>query len=300
MKKVRPEDGLIFDFNKEHQPILTVESGSTVEIETCDCFENQIESPETVVSEMDWNRVNPATGPIFLKDAEPGDILKVKIEKLEIGEQGVMVVGPGLGVMGHKIKEMEAKIIPIREGMAHFDNLQLPLTPMIGVMGVAPKGEGINCGTPGSHGGNMDTTLIKEGATVYFPVFTEGALFATGDFHAAMGDGEISVSGVEIKGKVTVTLEVIKGESISHPYIENEEVAGAIVSAETLDEAVKLGTEDIVTRISEKTGRSIPNVTMLMSAVGQAQVSQVVDPLVTARFVVPQGLLQQLGVRLIG
>lgn len=293
------QTGIIYDFNKTHKPIKTVASGTTIEIETYDCFQNQIQSDETVVSEINWDQINPATGPIFVEGANPGDVLKVKIEKLEIGAQGVMVVGPRLGVMGHRMTEMEAKIIPIRNGKAIFNKIEIPLNPMIGVIGVAPEKDGINCGTPGSHGGNMDNKMVTEGATLYFPVFTEGALFGLGDFHAAMGDGEISVSGIEVPGKATITLEVLKGVKLKHPMLENDEAVTQIVSAETLDQACKLATEEMVDRVAEKTGMSLSEATMLLSTAGQVEVCQIVDPLMTARFVVPKWLLNQLNVELI-
>ena len=293
-------DKVIYSFSKEHLPVKTIASGTTIEIQTYDCFQNQIQSENTKISTLDWNRVNPATGPIFVTGAEPGDVLKVKIEKLEIGDQGVMVVGPNLGVMGHRIKEMMPKIIPIRDGKAYFDTVELPLNPMIGVIGVAPEGEAVSCGTPSAHGGNMDNKMVTEGATVYLPVFVKGALFGLGDFHAAMGDGEISVSGVEVDGKATVTIEVLKGFSLQQPMLENEEVVTQIASAQTLDEAAKLATELMIDKIVSKSDRSLEEITMLMSAVGNVEVCQIVDPLITARFVVPKGLLQQLNVFIFG
>ncbi|WP_377890660.1 acetamidase/formamidase family protein [Alkalihalobacillus sp. R86527] len=293
-------DSIIYDFNKCHEPVHKIESGETLEIHTYDCFQNQIQSEDEEVGGIDWNRVNPATGPVFVEGAMPWDVLKVTIEKLEIGEQGVMVVGPKLGVMGHRIEEMEAKIIPITKGKALFNNIELALNPMIGVIGVAPGGEGVSCGTPGAHGGNMDNKMVTEGATLYFHVAVEGALFGLGDFHAAMGDGEVSVSGIEVEGKATVTFEVVKGESVTQPMLENDEVVTQIASAETLDEAVKVATELMVDRICGKTGMSVSEVTMLMSAVGQVEVCQVVDPLMTVRFVVPKWLEEKFGVRLIG
>ncbi len=205
-------DSVIYEFNKAHRPVKIVPSGTSIEIVTYDCFENQLQTKEDEIAGIDWNRVNPATGPIYVKDAEPGDVLKVSIEKLEIGDQGVMVVGPDLGVMGHRLEEMESKIIQIENRVARFNDIRIPLNPMIGVIGVAPEGDGVSCGTPGAHGGNMDNKMITEGAVLYFPVFAEGALFGLGDFHAAMGDGEVSVSGIEVPGKATVKLEVIKGE----------------------------------------------------------------------------------------
>lgn len=299
MEVLTRDSGIIYDFNKNHKPVKTVASGTTIEIETYDCFKNQIQSAETVVTEIDWNQINPATGPIYVEGAMPGDVLKVKIEKVEIADQGVMVVGPNLGVMGHRITNMEAKIIPVRDSKAIFGQVEIPVNTMIGVIGVAPEGEGVNCGTPGNHGGNMDNKMVTEGATLYFPVFTEGALFGLGDFHAAMGDGEISVSGIEIPGKATVTLEVLKDVKLQHPMLENDEVFTQIVSAETLDQAIKVATEEMIDRIVEKSGLPISEVTMLMSAAGQAEICQIVDPLMTARFVVPKWLLNQLDIELI-
>ncbi|MBU9721497.1 MULTISPECIES: acetamidase/formamidase family protein [Bacillaceae] len=290
---------IFYEFSKDNKPVKMVKSGTTVAIDTYDCFTNQIQSDRTEINTIDWNHVNPATGPIYVENANPGDILKVKIEKLEIGDQGVMVVGPDLGVMGHRITEMQKKIIPIENGKAIFDEIEIPLNPMIGVIGVAPKGNGVNCGTPGEHGGNMDNKMVEEGATLYFPVFVDGALFGLGDFHAAMGDGEVSVSGIEVPGKATVTFEVIKGDTLNHPMLENNAVYTQIASAKTLDDAAKIATEEMVDRIVAKSDKTIEEVTMLMSAVGQVEVCQIVDPLITARFVVPKWVLEKLDIKLI-
>ena len=299
MKTITRDLGIIYDFNAQHTPIAYVESGDKVEIETYDCFQNQVKDETTEISGINWEKINPATGPIFVKGAMPGDILKVKIEKIDLDKQGVMVVGPGLGVLGDSFSEMEKKLLPITDEHVLFNNIKIPLNKMIGVIGVAPAGEGINCGTPGQHGGNMDNKMMTEGATLYFPVFVEGALFGLGDMHAAMGDGEISVSGIEVSGKATVTLEVIKGLKLEHPMLENENEFTQIVSAETLDEAAKLATKLMTKRIAEKSSLTLAEVTMLMSAVGQVQVCQIVDPLMTARFSVPKWLLEKLNVTLI-
>jgi amidase len=289
---------VIYAFSKDNAPVKHVEPGTTIEIETYDCFENQVQSADTKIAGIDWDKINPATGPIYVNGAKPGDVLKVTIDKLEIGSQGVMATGPDLGVMGHRLEELESKIIPIVDGFALFnDRVKVPLNPMIGVIGVAPEGEPVSCGTPGAHGGNMDTKLIAEGATLYFPVFAEGALFALGDFHAAMGDGEIGVSGIEVPGKVTVTLDILKATSLRHPVLVNEEGIAFIVSAATLDEAVKTAVEEAIDFLLPHTDMTLAELTMLMSAAGDAQISQVVDPLMTARFFVPQYILDAYDVK---
>jgi amidase len=289
----------IYAFSKDNPPIKRVQSGEQLTIETYDCFQNQIRSNDTEINSIDWDQINPATGPIYVETASPGDILSVKIDKITLGNEGVMTVGPDLGVMGHRLQKFEAKMIPIETGKAIFnDKLHIPLNPMIGVIGVAPEGEPVSCGTPGPHGGNMDTKLITEGATLYFPVFTEGALFALGDLHAAMGDGEVGVSGIEIPAEVTVTLTVIKGHSINNPLLLFDEGIATIVSAPSLDEASKKSVEEMIDLLLPHTDLSINHLTMLMSAVGQAQISQIVDPLLTARFFVPKWVLDAYSVRL--
>jgi amidase len=289
----------IYSFSKDHQPVLTVAPKSTVVIDTYDCFQDQIQSNTTAIQSIDWDQINPATGPIFVEGAKRGDILKVTIDNIKLGNQGVMAVGPNLGVMGHRIDQFEAKMIPIENDTAIFnESIKIPLNPMIGVIGVAPDLEPVSCGTPGAHGGNMDTTLITTGATLYFPVFHDGALFGLGDLHAAMGDGEIGVSGIEIPAKVTVTLDVIKGHTLNYPLVQNNDGIASLVSAETLDEAAKKAVEEIVDLLLPYTDLSLNHFTMLMSAVGQSQISQIVDPLLTARFFVPDWVLRAYDIQL--
>lgn len=267
---------IIYAFSKENEPVKYVDPGTTVEIETYDCFENQVQSVDDKIEKIDWNRINPATGPIFVNGAQPGDILKVTINRLELADQGVIATGPGLGVMGHRINEFMAKIIPIENGQAIFnDKVKIPLNPMVGVIGVAPEGEPIPCGTPGAHGGNMDTKLIAEGATIYFPVFAKGALFALGDFHAAMGDGEVGGAGIEIPGKATVTFDVLKSGALRYPLLVNGEGIAFIVTAETIDEAVRVAAQEAIDFLLPFSDMSLAEMTTLMSAVGQTQISQI-------------------------
>lgn len=120
-----------------------------------------------------------------MEGAEPGDVLKVTINQIQLDSRGTVVSGEELGILGGILKDTHTKIIPLQDGKALFSNdIQIPLKPMIGVIGVAPKDTPINTGTPGKHGGNMDNTMVAEGAILYFNVEVPGALFALGDVHA--------------------------------------------------------------------------------------------------------------------
>lgn len=289
---------LIYAMSEQNKPALYAENGATIVFETYDCFENQITSPNPPFDALDWSRINPATGPVFIQGAEPGDILEVKIEKIQIGDRGTMMTGPGLGVIGEELSRNVVHLVPIQEGNALFLNkIKLPLNPMIGVIGTAPaNGEAISCGSPGQHGGNMDTKVIAEGSTLYLPVHVPGALLAMGDLHAAMGDGEVSVCGVEIAGEVTVTVTVIKGKQWKVPMAKTEYALYTIASEKLLDNAAAAATKNMAAFLETEAGMDKHDAIALLSIGGNLQISQVVDPLKTARFELPLTILQQLGV----
>lgn len=296
MKSLCANDATIFTFDKNHPPKLTVNAGDKVSIATKDCFSNLVDEDNSLEA-LDWNQINPATGPIYIKGAQKGDILKVTIHSIDIADHGVCAVGPGFGLV--PIEKMTQKIIPIQDQRAIFsESIHLPLNPMIGVIGVAPEGDAISTGIPDAHGGNMDTKLIKEGAILYFPIFTEGALFALGDLHAAMGDGEIGGAGLEIAGNVTVTFDLIKADDskspIAHPIIETADHFAFIVSRKTIDEAIIDATNIGVNYLKNQLHISIEDAAMLGSLACQAEICQLVDPQLTARFMVPKTLLPTL------
>ena len=290
----------IFAFDGAATPALRVPAGIRLRLETADCFDDQVRVPGDVLDEVDWDRVNPATGPVFVEGACPGDVLSVLVESIQIDRQGVMAVAPGFGVLGSAFPEQLHRIVPIEDGTARIDDgVAVPLRPMIGVIGVAPAGEPVATATPGSHGGNMDTRLIGAGAVLYLPVAHEGALFAAGDLHAAMGDGEICGTGVEVAGVITLRLDVRRDLDIAGPVLETPDVVATIASAETLDEAAEAATREMATLLTQRLGLSLEVATMVMSAGGDLQVSQIVDPLRTARFTLPKSVVAGLGTDLL-
>ena len=284
----------IFAFSSDMKPVLVVENGDEVVFETMDCFSNQIKTAEDRLENLNWSEVNPATGPVFVNGAKPGDALVVEILDIEVANQGVMVAGKGLGPLGEKFDGFHTKIVKIKDGCAMFNDLELPIDPMIGVIGVAPKNESINCGTPGPHGGNLDTKYIKKGAKVLLPVFVEGGLLALGDLHALMGDGEICGTGIEVAGKVAARVFVKKGMELRNPMVISGGSLFTLASGKTLDETMKEAVNDMAEFVLRYANMSLEELTMLFSIVGHTEISQVVDPLVTARFRIPLDILEKL------
>ena len=286
----------LFSFDKDLEPVLKVPSGETVRIRTKDCFGNQLQGPEDQLSEIDWEAINPATGPIYVEGAVAGGTLKVHIDNIELDAQTSSCTGKDEGVCGDRFSDWATHFCKVADGKVVWDErLSIPLAPMIGVIGVAPEGEPVNCGTPGKHGGNMDNTAIAAGATLYFPVAVDGALFGCGDMHAVMGDGEVSVSGAEVAGYATVTLTALPELSVPNPLIENDTHFGIIVSAESLDKASELAVQQMVDLLASRTNESEADLVMLLSLVADVRVCQMVDPEKTVRFMVPKYVLDAIG-----
>lgn len=284
---------VIYEMNKENEPVLTVESGTTVVFETQDCFSGEVQSEKDTVSDIDFSKVNPATGPLYVEGAEIGDTLKVTLNRMEIDNKGSVLTAPGLGMLADGIEKEETAMGEISEEGTLYKGFNIPLTKMVGVIGTAPAGEGVNTGTPHNHGGNLDTTLLTEGATLYLPVNTPGALLAMGDMHSSMADGEIMGSGMEVAGEIEVTVEVIKDSKLPLPFVETDEVYATLASRETMEEATKAAINKMVDVLMDKTDLTFNQAGMFLSLAGDLKVSQVVNPNKTMRVEVKKSVLNK-------
>lgn len=280
------KDNVVFSMDPKNKPVATVASGEQVVFETKDCFSDTILTSEDVISEIDFNQVNPATGPLFVEGAEPGDVLKVTIDAIKLNDTGVVVSAPGLNrFFNQSIQEEETVICSIHEdkGTFEFQGVEFPMNKMIGVIGTANAGEGITTGTPGPHGGNMDNTEIAEGSIVYLPVFVEGALLSIGDMHASMGDGEVWGCGVEVGGEAHVTVEVIKNYPHNVPMVETEDAIYSYGFAKTIDEAVAMANDHLIHYLMEEANLTYNQAGMLMTIKANLAACQTVNPDVSMR-----------------
>lgn len=286
-------NNVIFEMNKENEPVLSVDSGANVVFEAMDCFSGTVKSEEDTVSDIDFSQVNPATGPLYVNDAQVGDTLKVTINRITLDDQGAVLTAPGLGLLSDGIEKEETAIAQIKDGATHYKGFEIPLRKMIGVIGTAPAGEGVNTGTPHDHGGNLDTILMGEGTTLYLPVNVEGALLAMGDMHSSMGDGEIMGSGLEVAGEIDVTVEVLKDNKLPLPFIETDELYVTLGSRETMEEASQLALNNMVDFLMAKTDLTFNQAGMFLSMAGDLKVSQAVNPNKTMRVEVRKDVLNK-------
>ena len=216
-------DQVVWGFGPEMEPVLEVEPGAVVTFETNDCFTGQIQSESDLVTEIDFERVNGATGPVAVRGAEPGDSLIVEILEVKPVASGVATIIPGFGQLIGQVRSPVTQMFEVQGETVHMnERISFPLRPMVGVVGVATDGETISNAFAGRHGGNLDNHLHGPGSRIYFPVRQPGGMFAVGDMHGAMGDGEICGTGVEIAGEVTARFGLLKGKQATWPVTELE------------------------------------------------------------------------------
>lgn len=285
------KDKINFSMDKNHKAVCKVKDGDSLIVETCDCFTDTIKSENDLVSSVDFSRVNPATGPIYIEGAKKGDVLKVDIIKINVKESGVSVAVPNMGRLGSKVEKEETLVGKILGDKIEIGSDKLDLNKMIGVIGTAPENDPVVTGTPDYHGGNMDCKMVKEGVSLYLPVNVEGALLSLGDLHACMGDGEIMGAGLEIAGEVELKVEILKDFSYKLPMIESEDAWISIGSAENMEAASDLAIANMADFLMKKKSISLNQAGILLSLAGDLRVCQIVNPNKTMRMEFPKKYL---------
>jgi amidase len=279
-EQVVSRDQVIWAFGPDLEPVLEVEPGATVTFETNDCFTGQIRTENDLVTEIDMTRVNSATGPVAVHGAEPGDSLVVELLDVRPDDRGFATLIPGFGQLIDRVQAPLTQVFRVEGGSVVMnERISFPLRPMVGVIGVATESEELTNAFAGRHGGNLDNHLHGPRARVYFPVRQPGGMFAVGDMHAAMGDGEICGTGVEIAGEVSVRFDLLKGKQSTWPVTELAEVWVAHgTSGGDFHEALQAACEEAARLLVDQWGFSVEEAFVFLSVACDANVCQACRP----------------------
>jgi len=276
----------------QHEPALTIQPGDTVETSTL-CAGGR-DRHGAVRAEGG----NPQTGPFRVAGAEPGDVLAVRFDRIVpnrgFGWSSTMLAGNVVEpdfvrtlaaewVRADWEIDLESWTATLVRPETTAGRLRIPLDPMLGCFGVAPPGgQAFSTATSFVNGGNMDYRGFRQGVTVYFPVFTPGALFHLGDGHAAQGDGEIAGTGIEISMDVTFTSWIHrKGAPIAWPRAEEADYMMVAGNARPLEQALQHATTELVRWVMEETTLDAPGVSILLGQCIRYDIGNVFDPAFT-------------------
>jgi acetamidase/formamidase len=293
-------------WDNANAPVVTIAPGASIAFEVFDASGGQLTSTSTVadVGTMDFGKINPVTGPVYVDGAEPGDVLKVTLLSFAPSGFGWTANIPGFGLLADDFKDPAlhlwtydaASLAPAAFGKWG----RVPLKPFTGTIGVAP-------GEPGHHsivpprrvGGNMDVRDISAGTTLYLPVEVKGALFSVGDTHAAQGDGEVCGTAIESPMSVALRFELVKQTPLAFPRfttagpvtrhldIEGYEVTTGI--GPDLMEAARNAVRSMIDLLTKTRGMPAVDAYMLCSVCGDLRISEIVDvPNWTVSFYFPR------------
>jgi acetamidase/formamidase len=287
-----PEDRVHYVWDNEQEPALTVEPGDTVVYQTREVSDGQITPDSTAddLATLDWEKLYPLAGPVTMRDAEPGDVLAVEVLDMHTTGWGWSAVLPGFGLLPEDFPDAYLKVFDLTNGDYTFfkDDVIVPIEPFFGTMGVSPTGsEKPVIMPPGPFGGNMDTRHITKGSMLYLPVQHSGALFSCGDAHAAQGDGEVCVTGIECPMYAALRFDLIKGKSIPAPQFQTPGQLTPLVDDggwyatmgvnTDLMQATKDSVRAMVEHISKNYGLEPVEAYVLASLVVDLKISEVVD-----------------------
>ena len=304
---IKPDHVLTADqkhskFSKLIPPVLRVSSGAVIEAETNEATDGQLH-PESDLDDLinlDFGPIHPLTGPVYVEEAEVGDILAVDVLKIELHDYGWQAIVGGFGFLTDRFPNPKLKVHKIdkvKKTMQFSDKVTIPLKPFAGVMGVAPDTEEmLSTIPPRENGGNMDDPSIVEGTTVYFPVLVKGGLFSIGDTHAVQGFGEVCGTALEAPMTITYRLRVLKDKpAIKEPQYETDQYYAVTGFGDTIDKATKKAVNFMIDHLVANYDISDEDAYMLCSLVGDLKIAEVVDVpnmLVTMHF--PKSILTQL------
>ncbi len=280
-------------FDPTIPPVLTIDSGDTVKFNSMMLMDGQLRGGMTLEELLAKRQPyterkmgsHTLTGPIYVKGAEPGDVLEIRIKKLIPINCGVNYHYPGkmnIGGLPEDFPEGQFKTFQLdvnKMETTFAAGIVIPLKPFFGVMGVAPKaGEKMPAGVPDYFGGNMDNKELVAGTALYLPVSVKGALFSAGDAHAVQGDGEVNVTAVETAMEEAVLQFIVRKDmKLERPMAETDTHWIAMGFHKDLNEAVKIALRDAIHFISKTKGLTPEEAYALSSLTVDLRVTQIVD-----------------------
>ncbi|MEK1889125.1 MAG: acetamidase/formamidase family protein [Phyllobacterium sp.] len=283
-----------FGWNRDFEPALIAKAGETIHFECLDSSGGQLSKGATLdtLANLDFGKINPVTGPVYVEDAQPGDALKVTLRRFVPSGVGWTANIPGFGLLANQFEEPALH-------MWNYDPISMtpslygpggrvPLKPFAGTIGVAPAEPGLHSVVPPRGvGGNLDIRDLTAGVTLYLPVEVEGGLFSIGDTHAAQGDGEVCGTAIESQMEVEATIELVKDARLKSPRFTTTEPVTRHLDGAGYEVTTGVG-PDLMTGARESVMRMIDllgvehgmspiDAYLLCSVCGDLRVSEIVD-----------------------
>ncbi|AKG24245.1 acetamidase/formamidase family protein [Calothrix sp. 336/3] len=300
-------------FSQELIPVLRVNSGDTVDIETYTGYYIYEQAPPEFLTpdfiDICQNLASEKivstgphllTGPIYIEDAQPGDVLEVQLKEIQPSLPiGFNAIRTGWGVLPQDFSQPALRFIALdlENKIAEFpekSNIKIPLKPFFGILGVATEENSRNSIPPGNYGGNIDNRELQAGSKIFLPIFVRGGLFSLGDGHSAQGDGEVNVTAIETSMNGRIKLILHKNLQLTQPIAETATDIITMGFASTLDAALEIALKNMINFLCQFVHLSPEDAYVLCSLAVNFRVSQVVNsPQKGIHGMLPKAILPQ-------
>jgi acetamidase/formamidase len=275
-------------------PVLEIDPGDVVVAETDDFAGGQItrDSSAAAILELDFDEIYPLAGPVFVRGAQPGDALAIELLGFELPEWGWACIIPGLGLLPRdEFPEPALRVFDLTAGdrTTLVPGVSIPIEPFCGTIGMPGAGmRGVPIPPPHAGGGNMDCRHLVAGTTLYLPVAVEGGLLSLGDAHAAQGDGEVAISGLECAMRTRMRIDVVRDARIPAPQLRRPPGSltprvddagwyGTLGVEPDLMEAARSAVRAMIDHLGRERGLGREDAYILCSLAGDLRICEVVD-----------------------
>lgn len=282
----------IYVLDPANEPAMNVESGEELMVETWDAFEG-VRDPAVLQAR---SLKGPATGPIYVNGAEPGDALRVDLIEITAKEGAAHMVLPDRGFLAEEFPDAYPTVMTFENGHVVIgDGLRLPISPSMGVVATTPTYPQQTASDSGPHGGDIDMKELVAGSSIYLPVFIPGGMLALGDCHAVVGDGAVAGTGAECSSDTHIRVTVEKGMAISSPRAVTPDHFVVLSHGEELGPAMKQAVRDMVDFLVAEKGMAPYDAYTLLSLAGDVRVSRTFRPISPVKMMLSREALEQLG-----
>ena len=291
MKRIGREHH-IYVLDPGNDPAITVDSGEELMVETWDAFEG-VRDPDVLQAR---SLKGPATGPIYVDGAEPGDALRVDFISITAKEGAAHMVLPDRGFLEEEYTDAYPTVMSLEDGnLVMPTGVRLPINPSMGVVATTPTYPQQTASDSGPYGGDIDMKELVAGSTIYLPVFVPGGMLALGDCHAIVGDGAVAGTGAECSSDARIRVTVEKGMGITSPRALTPDHFIVLSHGEELGPAMKQAVRDMVDFLVEAKGMSAYDAYTLLSLAGDIRVSRTFRPISPVKMMLSRVALDQLG-----
>jgi amidase len=287
-------DHHIYFLDPEAPPAITIDSGDELMVETWDAFEG-LRDP-TLADERLLK--GPASGPIRVSGAEPGDALKIEFLSIvpKADEGAAHMVRPGRGFLADDFSQAHCLDITLEDGQAVLPNgLRLPLRPSMGFVGTSPPHRQTTASDSGPYGGDIDMQELVDGSTLYLPVLIPGGMLALGDCHAVVGDGAVAGTGAECASDTHIRVTVEKGTNLTAPRALTPEYFVVLSYGKELGPAMREAVRQMVDFLIQDKGMEPYDAYTLLSLAGDIRVSRTFREISSVKMLLKRTVLEQLG-----